>query len=176
MKEPYLSNELIKLRNIEPEDLDIMYRIENDPQLWEISSVTVPYSRYMLKQYIETSQCDIFADRQLRLMIECNKDHRIMGAVDLTDFDPLHNRAAVGIVVSEEFRHAGIAHQALSLLGEYCFGFLHLKQLYAYITSGNEYSMRLFTSCGFIQSGILKAWVQTEKGYQDAYLMQRVNP
>lgn len=53
MKQSFLTNERIYLRAVEPEDLDIMYEMENDPSMWDISSFTVPYSRFVLKQYIE---------------------------------------------------------------------------------------------------------------------------
>ena len=45
MKQSFLTNERIYLRAVEPEDLDIMYEMENDPSMWDISSFTVPYSR-----------------------------------------------------------------------------------------------------------------------------------
>lgn len=69
MKQSFLSNDRIYLRAVEPEDMDVMYEMENDPSMWDISNFTVPYSRYVLRQYIEGSQCDVFADKQLRLMI-----------------------------------------------------------------------------------------------------------
>ena len=69
MRQSFLMNERIYLRAVEPEDMDIMYEMENDPSMWDISNFTVPYSRYVLRQYIEGSQCDVFADKQLRLMM-----------------------------------------------------------------------------------------------------------
>lgn len=92
MKQSFLTNERIYLRAVEPEDLDIMYEMENDPSMWDISSFTVPYSRFVLKQYIEGSQSDMFADKQLRLMIMRRNDNRALGTVDITDFVPLHSR------------------------------------------------------------------------------------
>ncbi len=74
MKQSFLSNDRIYLRAVEPEDMDVMYEMENDPSMWDISNFTVPYSRYVLRQYIEGSQCDVFADKQLRLMI-MSKSH-----------------------------------------------------------------------------------------------------
>jgi len=55
--------------------------MENDPSMWDISNFTVPYSRYVLRQYIEGSQCDVFADKQLRLMIVSKSDHDILGTI-----------------------------------------------------------------------------------------------
>ncbi|MEG2573479.1 MAG: GNAT family N-acetyltransferase [Bacteroides sp.] len=172
----YLTNEQLYLRAPEPEDLDVMYRIENNPELWEVSSITSPYSRYVLKQYIQTSGNDIFMDRQLRLMIIRKRDELIIGSVDLTNFDPLHTRAEVGIVVMKEYRREKIAQQTLNLLAEYCFGYLHMKQLYAYIPVDNEESIRLFSSCGFVVCGTLKDWLRTEDSYKDAFLTQLIQP
>ena len=65
MKQSFLINDRIYLRAVEPEDIDIMYEMENDPLMWDISSFTVPYSRYVLRQYIEGSQSDMFADKDV---------------------------------------------------------------------------------------------------------------
>ena len=72
----------IGLRAPEPEDLEIMLAVENDPGLWEHSSEnTGPYTRFQMKQYIAGNTNDIFTDRQLRLMITLT-DGRIAGIVD----------------------------------------------------------------------------------------------
>ena len=60
--------------------------MENDPQQWDISNFTVPYSRYVMKQYMENSQCDMFADKQLRMMIVRLEDGLTIGTIDITDF------------------------------------------------------------------------------------------
>ena len=130
MKQSFLSNDRIYLRAVEPEDMDVMYEMENDPSMWDISNFTVPYSRYVLRQYIEGSQCDVFADKQLRLMIMSKSDHRILGTIDITDFVPLHSRGEVGIAVHKDYRRQGYASDALQLLCEYAFDFLSLTQLY----------------------------------------------
>lgn len=174
MKQTFLKNDRIYLRAAEPEDLDLMYTMENDSTMWEVSSFTVPYSRYVLRQYIIDSQYDLFADKQLRMMIVRCEDNQPIGIADITDFVPLHLRGAVGIALQQEFRHAGYATDALNLLCDYAFSFLCIHQLYAYVAVDNEASLRLFGSCGFVQSGLLKEWLQTANGFQDAVLMQRL--
>lgn len=171
----YLENERIYLRAIEPVDLESMYAIENNPELWEVSSFTVPYSRYVLKQYIEQSSNDIYTDKQLRLMICRKTDNAILGIVDITDFVPLHGRAAVGVVVHQEYRRQGYASDAIVLLCQYAFNFLHLKQLYAYVSVDNEASIKLFSSCGFIQNGILKDWLKVGNVYKNVAFMQYIS-
>lgn len=175
MGRSYISGEHVCLRAIEPEDLDLLYRIENDPALWEISNFTVPYSRFALKQYIENSQNDVYADKQIRLMIICRSDQEVLGTIDITDFVPLHSRAAVGIAMLNEHRHKGYGKEALDLLCSYAFDFLQFKQLYAQIPADNEVSLAVFASCGFVRSGILKDWLLVEGQYKDAIMMQRIN-
>lgn len=174
MENSYLQNEQIVLRSVEPEDLELVYRIENDPELWEVSQTSVPFSRYVLKQYLENSRCDLFADRQLRLMIECRHSGAITGMIDLADFEPLHNRAAAGLMIKTEYRHQGIGGQALNLLCRYCSAYLHLNQLYAYIPADNLYSLKLFEASGFQRVGMLKEWLRNEAGYKDAMLVQKL--
>ena len=46
----------IRLRALEPEDLEWLYSVENDEELWQWGSSNVPYSRYSLKTYIAESR------------------------------------------------------------------------------------------------------------------------
>ena len=176
MRQSFLMNDRIYLRAVEPEDMDIMYEMENDPSMWDISNFTVPYSRYVLRQYIEGSQCDVFADKQLRLMIVRKSDQCILGTIDITDFVPLHSRGEVGIAVHKDYRQQGYATDALKLLCEYAFDFLSLSQLYAHVTTDNDVCVKLFTSCGFVQCGLLENWLKVEGCYKDALLLQCLNP
>ena len=172
MKTSYFVGEYIRLRAMEPEDLEVMYAMENDPQTWDITNFSVPYSKFTLKQYIENSQCDMFADRQLRMMIVQCEDEAVVGTIDITDFVPMHGRGEVGIAVRKEYQGNGYAKEALKLICDYAFGFLFLKQLIVHVTSDNGASIRLFHSCGFVECGLLKEWWRVGADYKDVILMQ----
>lgn len=174
MRKNYLEGPRLWLRAVEPEDLELLYTMENDPETWDVSNFNVPYSRYVLRQYIESSACDVFADRQLRLMIALRDGGAVAGTVDITDFSPLHARGEVGISIRREYRGRGLATEALDLLCDYAFGFLHLNQLVAHIAVDNEASLRLFASCGFVQCGVLKEWWRAADGFKDVALLQRL--
>ena len=174
MKKGYLVGERLQLRAEEPEDMELLYTMENDPETWDVSNFNVPYSKYVLRQYIENSQCDVFADRQLRLMIACRDSGLVVGTLDITDYNPLHARGEVGISIRREFQGQGYATEALGLLCDYAFGFLHLKQLVAHVAVDNEASLRLFSACGFVKCGVLKEWWRVGDGFKDVALMQRL--
>ncbi len=60
----------IVLRAPEPGDLNLLYKWENDPGIWQVSNTITPFSKYILEKYIETAHMDIYQVKQLRLMID----------------------------------------------------------------------------------------------------------
>ncbi len=170
-----LQGKHIYLRAIEPEDLDFLYELENNTDLWEVSGTLAPYSRHVLKQYLENAHKDIFEAKQLRLCIS-SKDHKLLGLIDLFDFDAKNRRAGVGIVVAKTSdRDRGFGSEALSLICEYAFSTLDLRQLYAYVGEENEPSIQLFTKSGFKKAGLLEDWTRYGTIYKNVLLYQKLN-
>jgi diamine N-acetyltransferase len=168
--------EKIKLRSLEPEDLELLYKWENDDSYWVISNTVAPFSKYILKRYLENSHKNIFETGQLRLMIELVSEKKTIGTIDLFDFDSFHQRAGIGILIADDAeRRKGYASMALKCLIDYCFTTLQLHQLYCNILANNCESMDLFKKQGFVQSGIKKEWVKTSEGYLDEYMFQLIN-
>ena len=166
----------IYLRALEPEDLDFIYSIENNELVWDVSNTQTPYSRFLIRQYLENAHQDIYEAKQLRLAICLNDTSEAFGLIDLFDFDPKNNRAGVGIVISNEAnRNAGIGSEALSLVIDYAFRQLQLHQLYANIGSDNEISLQLFTKFGFHKIGVKKDWNKLNNTYEDEILYQLIN-
>lgn len=171
-----LENSILRLRAPEPEDLDFLYTWENDTAIWESGSSIVPFSRYSIREYLIDNKHDIYIDKQLRLMIVLNETNETIGTADLFDFDPLHLRAGVGILIDSEHRRKGYALQTLALLEEYAFLFLHLKQLYVIIPEKNCGSIELFKNAGYRQTGKLEQWLSSEEAFCDALIMQKIKP
>ena len=170
-----LQGKHIYLRAIEPEDLDFLYELENNTDLWEISGTLAPYSRHVLKQYLENAHRDIFEAKQLRLCI-CSKDHKLLGLIDLFDFDPKNKRAGVGLVVLESAnRDHGYGSQALELVCNYAFNTLDLRQLYAHVGEQNAPSIHLFTKLGFRKAGLLEDWTRYGTAFRNVWLFQKLN-
>lgn len=173
-----LREDNISLRAIEPEDVEIIYKWENNTDIWFVSNTFNPFSKYIIKKYIETAHKDIFEAKQLRLMIDLHEKGNVVtvGTIDLFDFEPFHRRAGVGILISDiRYRKKQIATKALQLLISYAFNILHLKQLYCNITAGNTVSIRLFTNAGFVLCGEKKYWLKAKDGWEDENMYQLIN-
>ena len=170
--EKYLANDIITLRAIEPEDIELLYSWENDPEIWEVSHTLVPYSKYILALYIKNSDKDIYETKQLRLMIDTNEG-KTVGAIDLFDFEPHHSRVGVGLLIhNKEDRSKGYASEALDLLISFCFKKLNIHQMFANIESRNKISLGLFEKHGFRICGTKKEWLRTDSGWKDEMMLQ----
>ncbi len=156
------------LRALEPDDLEFLYALENDSDIWGVSDTLVPVSRHALREYLEHASADFYVVRQLRLVITTEIGSPAMGVVDLFDFDPLHLRACVGITILAAMRRYGYARQALELLKNHAITVLRLHQLYATVGVDNLPSLKLFAAAGFRQVGTRQAWLRTATGWQDA--------
>lgn len=164
----------ISLRPLEPDDIDLLYRWENDMEVWMVSNTKTPYSRYILAQYIKESVKDIYETRQLRLVIQ-NEKQEAVGAIDLFDFEPYHLRAGVGILIhKKDDRNKGYASNSLEALSKYAVEVLGLRQLYANISADNLNSISLFEKAGFKKVGVKKDWLKVRDGWKDEILFQKI--
>ncbi len=169
-----LQGQQIYLRALEPTDLDFLYRLENNTNVWEISGTITPYAKHVLKSYLANAQLDIYQVKQLRLAI-CDRQDAVIGLIDLFDFDPVNHRAGMGIIVLEEQnRNQGAGTEAVSILCDYVFATLQLKQVYANILEDNVKSKRLFEKMGFEPVGVKKAWIFQNGTYKNEILYQKI--
>lgn len=168
-----LSNNFIRLRALEPTDIDTIYRWENDSRLWLTGSAVAPFSRKQVWDYIGNYTADPFTSGELRLMIADTQSGEPFGMVDLTNFDPVNRRAQVGIMVDIAHQRRGVASNALTLMAQYCKDRLGLHQLWAIIPADNAASRALFARQGYGICGHLQSWLRRGRQYVDAYLYHR---
>ena len=170
-----LKGKNIQLRALEPEDLQFLFDTENDKSFWEVSHTQTPFSKYLLKQYLENAHLDIFEAKQLRLIIQEKKTNNPVGIIDVFDFNPQHKRAGIGILIHTKYQENGFASEALDLLINYCFSHLNLHQLYANITTDNQKSISLFTKQQFKEVGVKKDWIFSNNTFKDEILYQLIH-
>ncbi|MCK4569057.1 MAG: GNAT family N-acetyltransferase [Bacteroidales bacterium] len=167
----------IQLRALEPNDIDVLYQWENDTTIWHLSNTLTPFSRFALEQYVMNTVDDIFTTKQLRLMIDIHKEDpvRTIGCIDLFDFDPVNQRAGIGVMIVKKERGNGYASEALDLIIDYAFNRLKLHQLYSNVIAGNTASLELFKKKQFSVIGVKREWLRHENAWADEYLLQLIN-
>lgn len=150
--------ENILLRAIEPADLEMLYHWENDPAVWRVSGTMAPISRDRLARFISEQVYDLYATRQMRLMVDV--DNVAVGCVDIFDFEPLHRRFGIGILIyADEHRRRGYARRVIDMVKEYARNTLDLRQIWVTIDEDNPASVALFEGCGFTLSARRREWI-----------------
>lgn len=167
-----LEGAYISLRALEPEDLDFLFKIENNTKFWEVSHTQVPFSKFILQQYLDNAHLDIYESKQLRLMIVKKENQEPIGMIDLFDYNPQHKRAGIGILIDTDHQKNGYAFDALNVFTYYCFKHLHIHQLYANITPDNSESTNLFEKSGFQLVGEKKDWLFVNGQFKNELLYQ----
>ncbi|MDA3879582.1 MAG: GNAT family N-acetyltransferase [Prolixibacteraceae bacterium] len=163
----------ITLRALEPSDIEMLYKWENNTESWHVSNLHAPISKHNLLRYIEASHCDIWESKELRLIIE-NENQRAVGTIELFDFDPYHSRAGIGIMIYESSeRRKGLALSTLETIALYARDELGIAQLYANILSTNIASLKLFEKASYKITGTKTNWIRTPIGWEDEYLLQK---
>lgn len=169
-----LTGKTIRLRALEPTDVDLIYNWENNMAIWKVSNTIVPFSKETINQFISYER-DIYSDKQLRLIICKAEEDKAIGTIDLFDFDMRHQRAGIGVLLADESeRKKGYASEALELMIEYSFTTLMMHQLYCNIPSDNEASIKLFEKHGFKKVGEKLDWFRSADGWTTEFLYQLI--
>ena len=170
-----LKGDKIYLRTIEPKDAQIMFKWENDSENWKVSNTLVPFSEHLILQYVNSAQ-DIFETKQLRFIICLKETDEPIGTIDLFEYDPLHRRAGVGVLIDEvSERNKGYANEALQLMIQYSWDRLNLHQLFCNIFESNKHSIKLFEKNGFVETGVKKDWVLIKNNWENELFFQLIN-
>jgi diamine N-acetyltransferase len=170
-----LSNSIITLRAIEPQDLDFLYHCENHKPLWAHGSNKEPVSYFTLKKYVNIWNKTIYDTKQMRLMVVFNEQKNTIGVVDLYDFDYFNSRVGVGIYIDEKYQNKGFGTIVIQLLTDYAFNFLNIHQIYAFVLANNAQSAKIFTKTGFELSATLKDWEKSSKNFYDIKIFTKIN-
>ena len=169
-----LEGELTRLRALEAEDVDLLYVWENDPAVWGVSGTLAPFSPHTLRRFLDEQRFDLYAARQLRLVVE-TLDGRAVGLVDLFEFEPVDLRAGIGILIhGAGDRGRGFASDALDVLCRYARQVLGLHQLWCSVAPDNAASLTLFRRAGFVECGRKREWRRTPDGWADELLLQKI--
>lgn len=172
----YLADDIITLRAPEASDVASFMIWENDTKSWRDASTLAPFSRGQLVEYIANYRGDIFAERQLRLVIVDNASDNAIGLVDFFDFDPVNSFCYLGLYVAKDFRGKGIASRAVVLAERYLFSLLHIHQLFVVIGNDNASSLSIFERLGYKKVADIPDRLRRDDGYVSATLFSKISP
>jgi diamine N-acetyltransferase len=161
----------LTLRALEPEDLDQLVRWEADHV--DAGLRIAPYSRAVLKRYLDESHRDFWEAEQVRFVL-AGETGRALGLFDVFNAQPVHQRAEVALLVDPSMRGQGLGRQGLKLVEDWAFGRAGLRSLHAEVFTDNAAALHTFAASGYASSGVLRAWYRVGREFRDVQLFQRL--
>ena len=165
-----LEGTLVRLRAMEPEDLEDAYKWVNDREvtLW-LTSLRYPVSRKDEQKWIDDAPTNSFGD--VRLAIE-TKDGKHIGGINLHRVNPEDRKAGLGIMIGEKDHWSnGYGTDAIKTLLSFAFDEMNLHRVWLHVFADNERAMACYQKCGFREEGRLRQEVYQDGRYYDVVLM-----
>ena len=166
-----LEGKLVRLRPLEPEDLEHAYTWMNDPEATYFLGMRYPISRVEEERWLrEAASANDFA-HGLRLAIE-TKEGRLIGNIGLHSPSPEDRRAILGIVIGEpEYWSKGYGADAIMTVLRFAFHQMNLNRVSLEAFENNERAMACYRKCGFREEGRLRQDRFKHGRYCDAIVM-----
>lgn len=160
----------VELRAIEEEDLPLLHKWGNDPDLWALlGGWHFPTSMAQTKAWFQAQQSDKLNQR---FAIDV-PGVGLVGTANLVDIDWKNNHAFHGMMLGETAeRGKGIGVDTIMSLMRYAFDELHLARLDGSMIEYNEASVRAYCGkCGWKQEGRQRNWYFRQGRYWDRLIV-----
>jgi RimJ/RimL family protein N-acetyltransferase len=160
----------IILRAIEEQDLPLLHKWANDPEIWNLlSGWHFPSSLEFQKKWFTSLQTDILNQR---FAIDA-PDIGLIGIANLVQIDWKNNHAFHGMLLGDkDIRGKGYGTDTIMAIMRYAFEELHLERLDGAMIEYNEISLNVYCrKCGWKEEGRLRRWYFRKNRYWDQILV-----
>jgi RimJ/RimL family protein N-acetyltransferase len=101
----------------------------------------------------------------------------LVGYVQITNIDPVHRSALVGLRIGDEAeRGKGYGGEALELAVDYCWKQLNLSRLALNVFANNGRAIATYAGKGFEQEGLIRRAVFIDGEWLDVVVMALLHP
>lgn len=156
----------IMLRAMEPEDMEIMREMVNDPEIERmVGGWSFPVSKHEQMRWYERVVDD---KRNLRFIIEDMATQTAVGMISLTDIDWKNREAVYAIKLrSDAPKQQGYATDAMFALLQFAFHSLAMHRLSCEVLEYNDGSLRMNEKCGAQREGLKRSAVYKDGAYHN---------
>lgn len=145
-----LVGERIRLRALEPDDADTVWRWHHDHETSRLNGQIYPTSYAQTEEWIHSLRRPSFA--QVVLGIE-NEDGALVGYVSLTRIEPEDRAARFGIMLGRDYWNQGYGTDATRTILRFAFAEMNLHRVSLGVAEYNPRAIRVYEKCGFQVEG-----------------------
>lgn len=163
----------IALTEIRPNDLEIMYAWENDPETSRLVGIYRPTHRTMFVTWFN----NIGQDGSVMFAIRYTPEDKLIGIVHITSINNTHRSASIIIKIgNKEYRGKGYGRTALALVVNFSWADLNLHRLSLTVYHDNEPAIRAYKAVGFQLEGRLRQAIHVNGMRKDLLIMGLLRP
>lgn len=151
-----LDGEKIYLREIVADDKQAIFDIFKDESVaryeWFEPTKTIDEAMKFINNYE-----DEFNDKvEITWGIIETENNRLVGICCLGDFESKARRAEIGYDINKDCWGKGFATEAVKIVSSYGFNKMNLNRIEAFITPGNDSSVRVLEKCNYKYEGLVR--------------------
>jgi len=166
---PFLIGERVLLRTIEVDDLPLIRKWANDPEVRRLTGEAMPMSKAGAEKFLEKVRQD--SERVWFVIVVKDRDQVIGEAGLLRMFHPWRTTDLTLIIGDREMRGQGYGTEAILLLLDYAFGYLGFHRVSVGVVGFNERALRFYEKVGFKREGVQRDGYYYDHTFSDFVMM-----
>lgn len=161
---------LVRLRPLEPEDAESLWRWGGDPEVVRWMGAGYPESLAQLtKRHLER---ETNSYSTTLMGVETLEEGRLVGAVRLRDTEPELGSAELDIWIGEKDQWGrGLASDAMRVMCRYGFEEMRLHRITLWVVADNTAARRVYEKVGFVQEGVARDGFRRGGKWYDMVMM-----
>lgn len=165
----FLLGERVYLRPVEKEDLPLIRKWADDPEIRALTGEVAPMSQAAAEEWFEHVQAD--RDR-VWFIVALKENDRPIGEAGLLRMFPAWRTTDLSIIIGEKDAWGkGYGSEAIRLLLDYAFGALNFHRVAVGVVGFNERALRFYEKAGFKREGIQRDGYYCDHAYHDFVMM-----
>jgi len=162
-----LETKRLVIRRFDPDDVDDYYSFASDPQVTKYLRWGPHQSKEFTRDYMSEVLHAYENGSDTPWGIQLKGANRIIGAVHVMDFDNLHRKANIGVLIAKAFWRIGYAEEALKAVFGYCFSDYSVNRMEAFCVLENLKAIGLAESLGMKCEGVLRQYLFQKGEFRD---------
>lgn len=155
---PRLGGEEIVLREFDRRDVPVVLEAGKDPLIPLITTVPAAGDAEEAIAWVGRQHQRLRDGLGYSFCVARAGDDQALGQIGLWPHRHGRGRAMIGYWIASEFRGAGVATTALSLLSAWAVDHPGVHRLELYVEPWNEGSWRAAERVGFVREGLMRRW------------------
>jgi len=169
LRTPFLVGKRIYLRPVEKDDLALIRKWANDPEVRGLTGETAPMTPAGAEEYLDRLSRD---PNRVWFMVVVKESGRAIGETGLLRMFPAWRTTDLSIILGEKDAWGqGYGTETIRLMLDYAFGYLNFHRVAIGVVGFNQSALRFYEKIGFKQEGIQRDGYFYNHRYHDFVMM-----